>query len=126
MTLYATLVFLGLIVFYAAVAVWRARQASRAAASVSRLGLIVSIAAALAVFVFQWMLVSLPSWAYLIWVPAALALVYATFEAARSGPQLLWLRPGHRRSDIAAALAEGTFTLLVIAAAVASVVLALR
>lgn len=142
----AVVFFLVLIVAYAGSALWRVIQARRAvsragvtgpeavgvsvpeapAVPVSRVGLFVGIIAAVTVFVMQWLLISMPVWALIVWVPAALAVVVAAFEAARIGPQLPWLRPGHRRSDIGSAVTELTFTLLVIAAVVASVALAQR
>ncbi len=147
----AVVFFLVLIVAYAGSTLWRVLQARRAASRavsqagpatgpeavgalvpeapavpVSRVGLVVGIIAAVTVFIMQWLLISLPVWALIVWVPAALVVVVAAFEAARIGPQLPWLRPGHRRSDIGSAVTEVTFTLLVIAAVVASVVLAQR
>ncbi|MCT1828796.1 hypothetical protein [Brevibacterium luteolum] len=124
--------FLAFILACAGQAVWRVIRARRAVAAggqdvpVSRMGLFVGIIAAVTVFIMQWLLVSLPSWALFVWVPAALAVVFAAFEAARLGPQLPWLRPGRARSDLVAAGGEAIFSVLVIAAVVASVVLALQ
>ncbi|MFB9776988.1 hypothetical protein [Brevibacterium otitidis] len=124
--------FLIFILAYAGQAVWRVIRARRAVAAgsqdvpVSRIGLSVGIIAAVTVFIMQWLLVSLPSWALLVWVPAALAVVVAAFEAARLGPQLPWLRPGRARSDLVAAGGEAVFTVLIIVVAAAAVVLAVR
>lgn len=126
------IVFLALIASSAGQAVWRVIRARRAVAAggqdlpVSRLSLASVIVAAVTIFVMQWLLVSLPSWALFVWIPAAVAVVVAAWEAARLGPQLPWLRPGRAGSDLVSGASECGFAILSIGVAALAIVLALR